>query len=68
MEGQSDLRPGLDTRDGPIEDWNGTYTGYYMRKFLDSNVDHQFYRQEVPWIFIRYAEVLLNYAEAPIEL
>ncbi|MFH5884487.1 RagB/SusD family nutrient uptake outer membrane protein [Halalkalibaculum sp. DA3122] len=68
VEGQSDLRPGLDTRDGPIEDWNGTYTGYYMRKFLDPNVDHQFFRQEVPWIFIRYAEILLNYAEASIEL
>ena len=26
--------PGLDTRQGPIEDWNGSYTGYYMRKFL----------------------------------
>src|SRR5207237_9465460 len=28
----------------------------------------QFTRQEVPWIFFRYAEVLLNYAEASIEL
>ena len=24
--------PGLDTRDGPIEDWNGGYSGYYFRK------------------------------------
>lgn len=68
VEGQSSLRPGLDTRDGPIEDWNGTYTGYYTRKFLDIDVNHQFYRQEVPWIFMRYAEVLLNYAEASIAL
>jgi hypothetical protein len=34
--------PGLDTRQGPIEDWNGTYTGYYMRKFLDPVVNHQY--------------------------
>src|SRR5699024_10207295 len=68
MEGQSELRPGIDTRDGPVEDWNGTYTGYYMRKFLDINVDHQVYMQTKPYIFIRYAEVLLNYAEGSIEL
>lgn len=68
MEGQQDLRPGIDTRDGPVEDWNGTYTGYYMRKFLDINVDHQFYMQTKPYIFIRFGEVLLNYAEASIEL
>lgn len=60
--------PGLDTRNGPIESWNGTYSGYYLRKYIDPTVDHQFEMQEVPWIFIRYAEVLLNYAEASIEL
>ncbi|MDZ7692334.1 MAG: RagB/SusD family nutrient uptake outer membrane protein [Balneolaceae bacterium] len=68
VEGQQALRPGIDTRDGPVEDWNGTYTGYYMRKFLDINVDHQFFIQTKPYIFIRFAEVLLNYAEASIEL
>ncbi|MEX2368204.1 MAG: RagB/SusD family nutrient uptake outer membrane protein, partial [Balneolaceae bacterium] len=68
VEGQDDLRPGLDTRGGPIEDWNGTYTGYYTRKFLDINVNHQFNMQEKPWVFIRFAEILLNYAEASVEL
>lgn len=68
VEGQSELRPGLDTRSGPIEDWNGTHTGYYMRKFLDPNVNHQFEMQERPWIYMRYAEILLNYAEASAEL
>lgn len=68
VQGQEALRPGLDTRDGPVEDWNGTYTGYYMRKFLDINVNHQFDMQTWPYIFMRYAEVLLNYAEASIEL
>jgi starch-binding outer membrane protein, SusD/RagB family len=59
---------GLDTRDGPIEDWNDAYSGYYIKKFIDPNVNHQFVRQEIPWIFFRYAEVLLNYVEASIEL
>ncbi len=59
---------GLDTRDSPVENWNGAYSGYYMRKFIDPSVNAQFIRQEVPWIFFRYAEILLNYAEASIEL
>ncbi|MCD6201509.1 MAG: RagB/SusD family nutrient uptake outer membrane protein [Bacteroidales bacterium] len=59
---------GLDTRKGPIEDWNGGYTGYYLRKFIDPTVDAQYFRQDVPWRYFRYAEVLLNYAEACIEL
>lgn len=59
---------GLDTRCGPIEDWNGTYTGYYTRKFIDPTLDAQYNKQDLPWRFIRYAEVLLNYAEACIEL
>jgi hypothetical protein len=59
---------GLDTRDGPIEDWNGSYSGYYIRKLIDPSYNHQFTRQQVPWLFFRYAEILLNYAEASIEL
>lgn len=59
---------GLDTRDGPIEDWNGAYSGYYIKKFIDPTVNHQFVKQEIPWIFFRYTEVLLNYVEASIEL
>jgi hypothetical protein len=62
------VQGGLDTRDSPIEDWNGGYSGYLLRKFIDPNVNAQFENQEVPWPFFRYAEVLLNYAEASIEL
>ncbi len=61
---------GLDTRKSTIEDWNGSYTGYYMRKFIDPNpaiVDQNTY-QQIPWPFLRYTEALLNYAEACIEL
>jgi starch-binding outer membrane protein, SusD/RagB family len=60
--------PGLDTRKGPIEDWNGSYTGYYLRKFVDPNVDAQFTKQVQPWRYIRYTEIILNYVEACIEL
>ena len=61
---------GLDTRKSTVEDWNGSYTGYYMRKFVDPNpaiVDQNTY-QEIPWPFLRYTEAVFNYAEACIEL
>jgi hypothetical protein len=65
-------KAGLDTRDGPIEDWNGGYSGYYLRKFVDPNIEHEYAaaggNQEVPWHFFRYGEVLLNYAEACLGL
>lgn len=61
---------GLDTRNSSIEDWNGSYTGYYMRKFIDPDpaiVDQNTW-QEVPWPILRYTEAVLNYVEASIEL
>jgi starch-binding outer membrane protein, SusD/RagB family len=60
--------PGLDTRQGPIENWNGSFTGYYMKKFIDPTVDAQYFNQQVPYPFLRYTEVILNYVEACIEL
>lgn len=59
---------GLDTRNSTIENWNGTFSGYYLRKFMDKNLDAQFFRGSQNWIFFRYAEILLNYAEASIWL
>lgn len=59
---------GLDSRQGPIENWNGSYTGYYLRKFMDINLDAQFFRGEQTWPFFRYTEILFNYAEAAMEL
>ncbi len=67
-DGVTALKNGLDTRKGPIEDWNGGYSGYYLRKFVDPTLDPQYVAQEVPFRHIRYAEVLLNYTEACIEL
>ena len=59
---------GLDTRQSPIENWNGGYPGYYLRKYQDPTVDAQYFYQTVPWRFFRYGEIILNYAEACIEL
>lgn len=62
------IKAGLDTREGPIEDWNGGKTGYYVRKWVDPTIDPQYVKQDIPFKHIRSAEVLMNYAEACIEL
>jgi hypothetical protein len=61
---------GLDTRNSSIENWNGTRTGYSIRKFNNDNtalVDMN-NRQQVPSIQIRYTEVVFNYIEALLAL
>ena len=68
-DGNGGIIPGVDTRDSPIENWNGSRTGYYVRKFIDADpagVDNQSSAQVVPWPFIRYTEIVLNYIEASI--
>lgn len=59
---------GLDSRKGPVENFNGGYTGYYLKKFINPAINGQFSTNNTPWRYMRYAEVLLNYAEACIEL
>ncbi len=59
---------GLDTRKGTNSPFEGAYTGYIIRKFCDINVDAQFYVPEIGWKYFRYAEIILNYAEACIGL
>ncbi len=62
---------GIDTRESAIENWNGSRTHYYTRKFIDPNpalADNQSSAQVIPWPFIRYTEMVLNYIEASIEL
>ncbi|MFT4024973.1 MAG: RagB/SusD family nutrient uptake outer membrane protein, partial [Flavihumibacter sp.] len=60
---------GKDSKDGP-DNWNTSKTGYYLKKFMNDayplqnpwgNAGFQ------PWIYFRYAEVLLNFAEAANE-
>jgi starch-binding outer membrane protein, SusD/RagB family len=62
---------GIDTRESAVENWNGSRTHYYTRKFIDADpavADNQSSAQVIPWPFIRYTEMALNYAEASIEL
>jgi len=59
---------GVDTRAGGIESGNASKTGYYLKKFLDPATVGQFFRNTNTWVEFRYAEILLNYAEACIEL
>jgi hypothetical protein len=64
------LEAGLDTRESTIENWNASWSGYYMRKFIDPDpaiVDNNT-RQFIPYPFFRYTEAVLNYVEASIEL
>jgi hypothetical protein len=60
---------GKDSKDG-ADNWNTTKTGYYLKKFMNDayplqnpwgNAGFQ------PWIYFRYAEILLNFAEAANE-
>jgi hypothetical protein len=63
-------RYGYDTRQSIIEDWNGSRTGYYMRKFIDPNPElyDNTDRQNIPWPFMRVTEIIFNLIEANIEL
>lgn len=62
---------GLDTRESAVENWNGSRTHYYTRKFIDPDpavVENQSSFQTIPWPLIRYTEMVLSYAEASAEL
>ena len=68
-EGDKDpYKSGLDTRQGLIEAWNGTKNAYYIRKLCDPATAGQYFRNTNTWVEFRYAEILMNYAEACIEL
>ena len=60
---------GRDSKDGP-SNWNTSKTGYYLRKFVDEAmpINNPWNIAGLqPWIYFRYAEILLNYAEAANE-
>lgn len=59
---------GKDSPDG-MGSWNTSPTGYSMRKFCDETVDINDWSNmgKAPWKYFRYAEILLNYAEAQNE-
>jgi hypothetical protein len=59
---------GQDSPDGFESAWNASETGYYIRKFIDESqcgcTSNAAGSSSPTWIWFRYAEVLLNYAEA----
>lgn len=59
---------GLDTRKGPLSPGNGCYGGYLTKKFMDNTSNGDVQNNQNVWIYMRYAEVVLNYAEACLEL
>lgn len=59
---------GMDTRTGQGEAWNGTMTGYYVKKFVDpADGDHR-NRVDCLFPFLRLSEVYMDYIESCIEL
>ena len=59
-----DVRPGM--ADNPTGNANSTPTGYYMRKYIPATIlssNHGGTARRL-WTIMRYAEILLNYAEA----
>jgi len=69
-DGNGGTLPGIDTRQSPVEDWNGSRTHYYTRKFTDPDpgiADNLSGGQAIPYPFIRYTEVVLNYVETSLE-
>ncbi|WP_142683276.1 RagB/SusD family nutrient uptake outer membrane protein [Chitinophaga polysaccharea] len=63
------FRPGgKDSKDGN-GNWNTSPTGYYVRKYINEGnpVENPNQTAYQPWKYLRYAEVLLNYAEAQNE-
>jgi len=62
------LPGGKDSNQGPNPQ-NASKTGYYLRKFANDNysITNSSEAGAQPWIYFRYAEILLNYAEAQNE-
>lgn len=66
---QSFVPGGKDSKDGP-SNWNTSKTGYYLKKYMNDAlpIDNPWdIAGTQPWIYFRYAEILLNYAEAQNE-
>ncbi len=67
------LKRNVETFDGGLDKPGGTIpqtqTGYYMRKFMANHTEGTAYSTQTHnFIIFRYAEILLNYAEASNEL
>lgn len=63
------LPGGKDSPEGN-EPWNTSKTGYLMRKFMREDITLNDWNDmgSTPWRYFRYAEILLNFAEAQNEV
>lgn len=55
-------------KDGPIDVGDFTKSGFYIKKFMNPTDRVDYNRSDTYWMVFRYGEVLLNYAEAAMEL
>ncbi|SBV96466.1 RagB/SusD family nutrient uptake outer membrane protein [uncultured Dysgonomonas sp.] len=64
--GNGNINVVLGQRDNPIGNTNATPTGYYVRKYIPETILSAEHSQSAYrlWTIMRYAEILLNYAEA----
>ena len=70
-DGAGGVLNGIDTRDAPLESWNGSRSHYYARKFIDpdpAKPDNGSNTQVIPWPVIRTTEIAFIFAEASYEL
>ncbi|MFW5877501.1 MAG: RagB/SusD family nutrient uptake outer membrane protein [bacterium] len=61
-------RFGLDSRQSIVEAWNGGYTGYLLKKYMDDEVIGRDEPNQNIAVWLRYPEILFNFAEASLEL
>lgn len=55
-------------KDGIMNGGDPTKTGFYIKKFMNATERVPNGRSDTYWMVFRYAEILLNYAEACVEL
>ena len=57
---------GVDLYNGPVNSQNGTWTGYYYKKFMNASDDFNIESdlQYISFPLFRYTEVVFNYIEA----
>ncbi|PST82044.1 RagB/SusD family nutrient uptake outer membrane protein [Pedobacter yulinensis] len=55
-------------KDGPLTTGDPTKTGFYIKKFMNPSTRVPYARSTTPWMIFRYGEILLNFAEANMEL
>ncbi|MCK9618780.1 MAG: RagB/SusD family nutrient uptake outer membrane protein [Lentimicrobiaceae bacterium] len=65
---------GIDSPGSSMSPWNASLTSYYLKKFVQpelipaGDIKASSINSTSPYVFFRYAEILLNYAEAKFEL